>query len=134
MFYEDSIKESIFAQLAGLHSRILPIKIDGATKENYVWGLRVGFITYAAESEDVLHALEEKTKGIIRGAISSGPHLSQTIILKSLQSEDFDREKKKNLISWQVEQEKRNKFYNKINLMKIGHTIHLTLDTLCVYN
>ena len=94
LFYEDSIKESIFAKLAGLHSRILPIKIDGATKENYVWGLRVGFITYAAESEDVLHALEEKTKGIIRGAISSGPHLSQTIILKSLQSEDFDREKK----------------------------------------
>ncbi len=94
LFYEDSIKESIFGQLAGLHSRILPIKIDGATKENYVWGLRVGFITYAAESEDVLHALEEKTKGIIRGAISSGPHLSQTIILKSLQSEDFAREKK----------------------------------------
>ena len=52
--------------------------------------LRVGFITYAAESEDVLHALEEKTKGIIRGAISSGPHLSQTIILESLQSEEFD--------------------------------------------
>ncbi len=48
----------------------------------------------SAESEDVLHALEEKTKGIIRGAISSGPHLSQTIILKSLQSEDFAREKK----------------------------------------
>ena len=66
LFYEDSIKESIFGQLVGLHSRILPIKIDGATKENYVWGLRVGFITYAAESEDVLHALEEKTKGIIR--------------------------------------------------------------------
>lgn len=94
LFYEDSVKESLFAQLAGLHPRILPVKIDGATKENYVWGLRVGFITYASESEDVLHALEEKTKGIIRGAISSGPHLSQTIILKSLQSEDFAREKK----------------------------------------
>lgn len=94
LFYEDSVKESLFAQLASVHSRILPIKIDGATKENYVWGLRVGFITYASESEEVLHALEEKTKGIIRGAISSGPHLSQTIILESLQSEEFDREKK----------------------------------------
>ncbi len=93
LFYEDSVKESLFAQLAGLHAKILPVKVDGATKENYVWGLRVGFITYASESEDVLHALEEKTKGIIRGTISSGPHLSQTIILKSLQSEEFDREK-----------------------------------------
>ena len=93
LFYEDSVKESLFAQLAGLHAKILPVKVDGATKENYVWGLRVGFITYASESEDVLHALEEKTKGIIRGTISSGPHLSQTIILESLQSEEFDREK-----------------------------------------
>lgn len=93
LFYEDSVKESLFAQLAGLHSRILAVKVDGATKENYVWGLRVGFITYASESEAVLHALEEKTKGIIRGAISSGPHLSQTIILESLQSAEFDREK-----------------------------------------
>ena len=131
LFYEDSVKESLFAQLAGLHSRILPIKIDGATKENYVWGLRVGFITYAAESEDVLHALEEKTKGIIRGAISSAPHLSTNNHLQFLQSEDFAREKKKNLISWQ-KQEKRNKFYKTKNLTRIGHTIHLTLDTPCV--
>lgn len=94
LFYEDSVKESLFGQLVGLHSKILPVKIDGATKENYVWGLRVGFITYGSESKEVLHALEEKTKGIIRGTISSGSHLSQTVILKSLESADFDREKK----------------------------------------
>lgn len=92
LFYEDSIKESLFGLLAGIHSNILPVKIDGATKENYVWGFRVGFITYAA-TPDVLDALEQKTKGIIRGTISSGSHISQTILLESLQSEEFLKEK-----------------------------------------
>jgi len=92
LFYEDSIKESMFGLLADTHPNILPVKVDGATKENYVWGLRVGFITYAA-TPAVLDALEQKTKGIIRGTISSGPSLSQTIILESLQSPEFQKEK-----------------------------------------
>jgi aspartate/methionine/tyrosine aminotransferase len=93
LFYEDSVKESLFGKLAGLHPKIFPIKIDGATKENYVWGLRVGFVTYASESPVVLDALEQKTKGLIRGTISSSSHLSQTIIFQSLQSSEFVREK-----------------------------------------
>jgi aspartate/methionine/tyrosine aminotransferase len=93
LFYEDSMKESIFSLLADVHPRILPIKIDGATKENYVWGFRVGFITYASKSEAILHALEQKTKGIIRGTISSASHPSQSIILQSLQSDEFTVEK-----------------------------------------
>jgi aspartate/methionine/tyrosine aminotransferase len=93
LFYENSIKESLFGFLANLHPRILPIKIDGATKENYVWGFRVGFITYASDNPLVLDALEQKTKGLIRGTISSSPHPSQTIILKSLISNDFILEK-----------------------------------------
>lgn len=92
LFYEDSITESLFGRLAGIHERILPVKVDGATKENYVWGLRVGFITYAAEAK-TLHALEQKTKGIIRGTISSGAHISQTMILESLTSPEFAVEK-----------------------------------------
>lgn len=93
LFYEDSIKESIFSLLADAHERILAIKVDGATKENYVWGFRVGFITYASKSAAVLNALEQKTKGIIRGTISSSSHPSQSIILQSLQSNEFDVEK-----------------------------------------
>ncbi|MFC3041710.1 aminotransferase class I/II-fold pyridoxal phosphate-dependent enzyme [Virgibacillus xinjiangensis] len=94
LFYEDSVKESIFGQLIGLHPRLLPVKIDGATKENYVWGLRVGFITFGAENAAVQDALEQKAKGLVRGTISSGSHLSQTVILKSLESDDFEKEKK----------------------------------------
>lgn len=93
LFYEDSIKESLFGQLASLHQNILPIKVDGATKENYVWGLRVGFITYGSSSPVILDALEQKTTGLIRGTISSSSHLSQTVILRSLQSQEFEQEK-----------------------------------------
>ncbi|SDS11551.1 Aspartate/methionine/tyrosine aminotransferase [Paenibacillaceae bacterium GAS479] len=93
LFFEDSVHESLFGRLAGLHERILPIKVDGATKEEYVWGFRVGFVTYAAESPEVLAALEQKTLGIIRSTISSGPHPSQTFILRALKDPDFENQK-----------------------------------------
>lgn len=93
LFFEESLKESLFGPLAGLHPRILPVKIDGATKEEYVWGFRVGFVTYASDSEAILAALEQKTMGIIRATISSGPHPSQTFVLHALQSADFERQK-----------------------------------------
>lgn len=89
LFFEDSIQESLFGRLANIHPRVLAVKVDGATKEEYVWGFRVGFITYASEHEEVLDALEKKTMGIIRGTVSSCSHPSQTFVLKALQSPDF---------------------------------------------
>ncbi|BFH12242.1 aminotransferase class I/II-fold pyridoxal phosphate-dependent enzyme [Paenibacillus melissococcoides] len=93
LFFEDSMHESLFSSLASLHPNVLPVKVDGATKEEYVWGFRVGFITYAAESEALLAALEQKTMGIIRATISSGPHPSQTFVLHALQSPEFEAQK-----------------------------------------
>jgi aspartate/methionine/tyrosine aminotransferase len=89
LFYEDSIKESLFSGFCDLHDNVLAVKLDGATKEEYVWGFRVGFITFAAENKEVLVALEKKTMGIIRGTISNCPHISQTVVIKALQSDDF---------------------------------------------
>jgi aspartate/methionine/tyrosine aminotransferase len=88
-FEENSLKESLFGRFIGLHPRILPIKIDGATKEEYVWGFRVGFVTYGVENEEVQKALEKKTMGIIRGTISNCSHPAQTMILKALQAPKF---------------------------------------------
>jgi len=94
LFFEDSVTESIFARVANIHPRVLAVKIDGATKEEYVWGFRVGFITFAAESQVVLNALEQKALGIIRGTISSGPHPSQTFVLHAVQSPDFNSQRR----------------------------------------
>ncbi len=93
LFFEDSLRESLFGKLADLHPRVLAVKVDGATKEEYVWGFRVGFVTYAANSQALIGALEQKTAGIIRATISSGPHPSQTFVLHALQSPDYARQK-----------------------------------------
>lgn len=96
-FDETSMKESIFTKLAGRDPRLLAIKLDGATKENYVWGLRVGFITYGAvikgEGKPFYDALERKTAGGVRGSISNASHLSQEMVLKSLKSPSYASEK-----------------------------------------
>ncbi|WP_206812344.1 aminotransferase class I/II-fold pyridoxal phosphate-dependent enzyme [Paradesulfitobacterium ferrireducens] len=93
LFYEDSITESLFGRLAGIHPRVLAVKVDGATKEEYVWGFRVGFITFAAGTA-VLNALENKALGLIRGVISSVTHPSQTFILHALQAPEFAAQKR----------------------------------------
>ncbi len=99
LFYEkETMKESFFARLCNQHPRLLTIKLDGATKENYVWGLRVGFITYGckieSDSGSVYDALEKKTAGCVRGSISNASHLSQSIILRSMQDKTYPIEKK----------------------------------------
>jgi aspartate/methionine/tyrosine aminotransferase len=98
LFYEpETLKESLFAGLCGQDPRLLAVKLDGGTKENFVWGLRVGFITYGLQAKTdpvaVYDALEKKTAGCIRGNISSASHLGQSIVLKSMQNENFTAEK-----------------------------------------
>lgn len=98
LFYEQEVLcESVFAKLCGAHPRLLAVKLDGATKENYVWGLRVGFVTYGALAESdpgrLYDALERKTAGCVRGNISNSSHLSQSIVLRSMRDENFQAEK-----------------------------------------
>jgi aspartate/methionine/tyrosine aminotransferase len=93
LFYENSIKESLFARLANIHPRILAIKVDGPTKEDYVWGFRVGFITFTDASPVVCKALESKAMAIIRGTISNASHPAQTFVLQALQAPDFQSQK-----------------------------------------
>jgi aspartate/methionine/tyrosine aminotransferase len=103
LFYEDdAIKESIFARLVGRDPRLLAIKLDGATKENFVWGLRIGFITYGGffkgDPKKPYNALAKKTAGAVRGSISNASHLSQEIVLKSMQAENYRSEKKEKFL------------------------------------
>jgi len=56
----------------------------------------------------VLNVLEQKTMGIIRATISSGPHPSQTLVLHALQSPDFaaQKEQKFNIMKTRANQAK----------------------------
>jgi len=98
LVYEDGIlKESLFSHLAQQHPRILSIKLDAATKEDFAWGLRVGFLTYAIASnhnpQPLYEALEKKSAGAIRGSISNVNHLGQQILLSALKTSGYEKEK-----------------------------------------
>ncbi len=64
-------------------ARLLPIKIDGATKELGFFGGRVGFLTFGIDGPAAT-ALEDKTRAIIRGTISCLPGPSQAAVLAAL--------------------------------------------------
>jgi aspartate/methionine/tyrosine aminotransferase len=98
LFYEtQTLKESLFAKLCDQHPNLLSVKLDGGTKEHFIWGLRIGFITYGThcsdDPEQLYTALEKKTAGCVRGNISNASHLSQSIMLKSLQDPRNQEEK-----------------------------------------
>ncbi len=99
LFYEETTsKESLFAKISGQHANLLAVKLDGATKEHYVWGLRIGFITYGLKCDGdigaIYDALERKTAGCVRGNISNASHLGQTILLQALNNPAIEAEKK----------------------------------------
>lgn len=98
LVYEKQVaRQSIFSLLHNLHSNLLAVKLDGATKEDYVWGFRVGFITYGIKGGNapLYEALIDKTAGAIRGTISNAPRLSQSLLLAAYNSPTYKREKKK---------------------------------------
>lgn len=101
LFYHlgaESMTESLFGLLTGRHPNLLAVKLDGATKELFVWGLRCGFITFgpgdATTAETVCEVLDAKSRGAIRGAISNSPMLSQTLVERALETSSIADERK----------------------------------------
>lgn len=92
-----SMTESLFGKLTGQHPNLLAVKLDGATKELFVWGLRCGFITFGPgrpeTAEAVCEVLDAKVRGAIRGGISNVPQLSQTLVERALSSPDLEAER-----------------------------------------
>lgn len=97
LVYEEGItRESLFPLLVDLHPNVLGVKLDGPTKEDYVWGFRVGFMTFGFQGAGDKHlkALENKAAGVVRGNISNVPNLSQSILLKGYTAAGYADQKK----------------------------------------
>ncbi|MCQ2375430.1 MAG: aminotransferase class I/II-fold pyridoxal phosphate-dependent enzyme [Salinivirgaceae bacterium] len=104
LVYEQGVDlQSPFAYLCDLHENVLAVKVDGPTKEDYVWGFRVGFITYGVKGgdADLYAALENKTAGAVRGNISNASNLSQSLLLQAFESPTYADEKKAKLQTMQ---------------------------------
>ena len=99
LFYEDVYTQSLFTALTNIQSKnVLPVRLDGATKEFFAWGFRVGFITFGVEDASTKDVLESKTKGLIRSNISSGPLPSQSAVKHVLKNNDqFNKEIEQNI-------------------------------------
>jgi aspartate/methionine/tyrosine aminotransferase len=96
LVYEEGIEtQSIFTYLNDLHENVLAVKIDGPTKEDYVWGFRVGFITYGIKGGDAdfYTAMEAKTAGAVRGNISNSANISQSLLFAAFEDPAYKAQK-----------------------------------------
>lgn len=97
LYEEGLLRESFFSLIAQAHPGITAVKLDGATKEDYVWGFRVGFITFSiagdGDREAVYQAMEKKVGGLIRGTISNCSMLAQSLLVKAINSPSYLEEK-----------------------------------------
>ncbi len=98
LFYEDDVaQESLFARLAEAHERILAVKVDGPTKEDFVWGFRTGMLTFSSKAflspEALYGALEKKAAGAVRSAISNCSHVAQSVLAKAMEGDQIQKER-----------------------------------------
>jgi aspartate/methionine/tyrosine aminotransferase len=98
LVYEKGVHgESLFAEFSDLSENVLAVKLDGTTKEDYVWGLRVGFITFAFKgaTDEQLKALEAKAAGDVRSAISNASSIGQAMAVAAYSDmEAYDSQKR----------------------------------------
>ena len=96
LWYDASVMhESLFGLLVGCHPNVVPVKIDGATKEEYAWGLRVAFMTFGLE-EAAMQPIEQKLSGLIRANTSGASQVSQTLILEAMKASGYAEQKHRN--------------------------------------
>lgn len=91
LVYEPGVPtRSIFWDLATGASdcpNLVPVKVDGATKELGFFGGRVGFLTFALPAEgEAAKAMESKVKCLTRAALGSPVAVSQVLIAEDLES------------------------------------------------
>ena len=90
LVYDQNVCQwSLFSDLATLHPKILPVKIDGISKEFFFWGGRIGCITFPLmdhweKHEEIENELENKVGAIIRGTVSNSCRLVQGLMAKLL--------------------------------------------------
>ena len=97
LVYEKGIHgESLFAEFATLDKNVLAVKLDGTTKEDYVWGLRVGFISFAfrGATDEQLKALEAKAAGNVRSCISTSSSIGQHLAIAAFADKGYAKQKK----------------------------------------
>ena len=91
VFGDDVLNKSIFYDLHQLDENIIPIKLDGITKELLLYGGRIGFVTIGLKPtwvandeglENLKNEINNKLAGMNRSTISNCNHFYQAITQK----------------------------------------------------
>ena len=100
VYNSDSLDRSIFYDLLQLEEDIIPIKLDGITKELLIYGGRIGFITLGLKSswvssdqelEILKKEINNKLEGFTRATISNCNHFYQTLTQKLFKEKGIDQ-------------------------------------------
>ncbi|TFG57805.1 MAG: aminotransferase class I/II-fold pyridoxal phosphate-dependent enzyme, partial [Spirochaetales bacterium] len=85
-FEKETYTCSLFRDLCSIHPNIVAVKVDGPTKEDFVWGFRVGFLTFGSPelSQAQFEALNKKLMVSLLSSISNPSKPAQSIIKKAL--------------------------------------------------
>lgn len=94
LVYEPGVpRVSLFWDLIGSHPNLVPVKVDGATKELAFFGGRVGFLTFAPDPEsDEAREMEGKVRMLVRSGVGAPLGISQRVVLAALRSESLGEE------------------------------------------
>ena len=99
LVYEEGVhRESLFADFCKADERILAVKLDGTTNEDYVWGMRVGFVTFGGKllsTPEQLKAMEAKAAGNVRSSISNCSSLGQHMALNAYLDPNYQKQKER---------------------------------------
>ncbi len=100
VYKDDVLDRSIFYDLHQLDENVIPIKLDGITKELLMYGGRVGFITLGlkpswiaddAELQNLKDEIHNKLEGFIRATISNCNSFYQELIHKLFEENGFEK-------------------------------------------
>ncbi|MBN1801946.1 MAG: aminotransferase class I/II-fold pyridoxal phosphate-dependent enzyme [Candidatus Lokiarchaeota archaeon] len=99
VYNEGEISRSLFYDLIEVQEDVIPIKLDGITKELLIYGGRVGFATFGLKpawvnNDEELEVLKEelnnKLEGITRSTISNTNHFYQALTVQIFQDKGMD--------------------------------------------
>ncbi len=126
IYSNNVINRSVFYDLHDLEEDIIPIKIDGITKEFLMYGGRIGFVTIGLKpdwvnSEEELDILKteinNKLSGLIRTTISNSNHFYQSLIInlfKDVGTDGLIKKRDKIKVLLKARYEKINAEFRKI--------------------